>query len=311
MKICLAGEGAQGFTHIEALRKIEGIEVVTLAGGIGADAEEFARKWQIPHWSLDLEECLRQPGVEAVILTTPNQIHAAQTELALKLGKHVLVEIPMGLSLAEAERIAELEEQTGLVCMVCHTLRYSPAHREVYRRACEGRLQLHHLISQTYFFRRENINRFGKRRTWADALLWHQGCHMVDFVSWICAGQALEVWAQAGPPHPKLGVPMDLTVGMRSASGVIASLIYSFNNHGPLDISYRFIGEEASLRIEKGKLLDQEGQEIPVAGDGTELQDREFFDAIDQGRRPLTSCRACLPTMELLDRMQRCIEAQR
>lgn len=311
MKICLAGEGAQGFTHIEALRKIEGIEVVTLAGGIGADAEEFARKWQIPHWSLDLEECLRQPGVEAVILTTPNQIHAAQTELALKLGKHVLVEIPMGLSLAEAERIAELEEQTGLVCMVCHTLRYSPAHREVYRRAREGRLQLHHLIAQTYFFRRENINRFGKRRTWADALLWHQGCHMVDFVSWICEGQALEVWAQAGPPHPKLGVPMDLTVGMRSASGVIASLIYSFNNHGPLDISYRFIGEEASLRIEKGKLLDQEGQEIPVTGDGTELQDREFFDAIDQQRRPLTSCRACLPTMELLDRMQRCIEAQR
>ena len=310
MKICLAGEGAQGFTHIEALRKIEGIEVVSLAGGIGADAETFARKWEIPHWSLNLEECLRQPGVEAVILTSPNQIHCAQTELALKLGKHVLVEIPMGLNLAEAERIAELEEKTGLVCMVCHSLRYSPAHREVYRRAHEGGLQLHHLVSQTYFFRRENINRFGKPRTWTDDLLWHQGCHMVDFVSWLWGGADIEVWAQAGPPHPRLKMPMDLTVGMRSAQGSIASLIYSFNNHGPLDISYRFIGEEASLRIEKGKLLDHEGAEIPVAGDGTELQDREFFSAIAQGRQPLTSCLACLPTMQLLDRMQRCIDGQ-
>lgn len=311
MRICLAGEGAQGFTHIEALRKIEGIEVVTLAGGIAADAEEFARKWEIPHWSLDLEECLRQPGVEAVILTTPNQIHAAQTELALNLGKHVLVELPMGLNLAEAERVAALEEKTGLVCMVCHSLRYSPAHREVYRRVQEGSLQLHHLISLVYFFRRENTNRFGKRRTWTDDLLWHQGCHMVDFVSWLWGGGEVEVWAQAGPPHAMLGIPMDLTVGMRSAQGAIASLIYSFNNHGPLDISYRFIGEEASLRIEKGKLLDHEGREIPLGGDGTEAQDREFFGAIAEGRQPLTSCRSCLPTMQLLDRMQRCIEAQR
>ncbi|MBM3278708.1 MAG: Gfo/Idh/MocA family oxidoreductase [Candidatus Handelsmanbacteria bacterium] len=310
MKICLAGEGAQGFTHIEALRKLEGIEVVTLAGGIAADAEAFARKWEIPHWSLDLEECLRQPGVEAVILTTPNQIHAAQTELALNLGKHVLVELPMGLNLAQAERVAALEEKTGLVCMVCHSLRYSPAHREVYRRVQEGSLQLHHLISLVYFFRRENTNRFGKRRTWTDDLLWHQGCHMVDFVSWLWGGGEVEVWAQAGPPHAKLGIAMDLTVGMRSAQGAIASLIYSFNNHGPLDISYRFVGEEASLRIEKGKLLDHEGREIPLGGDGTEAQDREFFGAIAQGRQPLTSCRACLPTMQLLDRMQRRIDGQ-
>jgi 2-hydroxy-4-carboxymuconate semialdehyde hemiacetal dehydrogenase len=311
MKICLAGEGAQGFTHIEALRKIEGVEVVTLAGGIAADAEEFAHKWQIPHWSLDLEECLRQPGVEAVILTTPNQVHCAQTELALNLGKHVLVEIPMGLNLAEAERVAALEEKTGLVCMVCHSLRYSPAHREVYRRVREGGLQLHHLISLVYFFRRENINRFGKPRTWTDDLLWHQGCHMVDFVSWLWGGEGIEVWAQAGPPHPRLKVPMDLTVGMRSAQGPIASLIYSFNNHGPLDISYRFIGEEESLLIEKGKLLDHEGRVVPLEGDGTELQDREFFAAIAEGRAPLTSCQACLPTMQFLDRMQHCIDGQR
>lgn len=308
MKICLAGEGAQGLTHMEALRKIEGIEVVSLAGGLGADAEEFARKWEIPHWSLDLEECLSQPGVEAVVLTTPNQLHAAQVEQALDRGKHVLVELPMGLNLEESRRVAQLEEKTGLVCMVCHTLRYSPAHREVYRRVKEGRLHLHHLVFQTYFFRRQNVNRFGKPRTWTDELLWHQACHMADFVHWLFEEPQIAAWGQAGPPHPRLGIPMDLTIGMRSKQGCLVSSVLSFNNHGPLDITYRFIGEEESLRLEKGKLVDHEGREIPVEGDAAQIQDREFFSAIKEGRRPLTSCASCLPVMEILDRIQQCMD---
>lgn len=310
MKICLAGEGAQGLTHMEALRKIEGIEVVSLAGGVARDAAEFAAKWQIPHYSLDLEECLARPGVEAVILTTPNQVHAAQAELALNRGKHVLVELPMGLNLEESRRVAALEERTGLVCMVCHTLRYSPPHREVYRRVEEGRLHLHHLVSQTFFFRRENVNRFGKPRTWTDDLLWHQACHMVDFVYWLFAEPQIAAWGQAGPPHPKLGIPMDLTIGMRSKQGCLVSSVLSFNNHGPIDISYRFIGEEESLRIEKGKLVDHEGQEIPAAGEAAQIQDREFFSAIAEGRKPLTSCQSCLPVMAILDRIQRYIDQQ-
>ena len=133
MRICLAGEGAQGISHADVLQDIEGVEIDTLAGGIAADAEAFAYERGIPHWSLDLEECLSCDEVEAVILTTPNQVHCAQTELALNMGKHVLVEIPMGISLAESQRIAALEERTGLVCMVCHTQRYNSAFREVYR----------------------------------------------------------------------------------------------------------------------------------------------------------------------------------
>ncbi len=310
MKICLAGEGAQGLTHMEALREIEGVEVVSLAGGIAADAAEFAAKWKIPHHSLSLEECLSQPGVEAVILTTPNQVHAAQTELALSMGRHVLVELPMGLNLAESQRVAALEERTGLVCMVCHTLRYSPPHREVHRRGREGRLHLHHLVSQTYFFRRENVNRFGKPRTWTDDLLWHQACHWVDLVYWLLEEPGIAAWGQAGPPHPRLGIPMDLTIGMRSKKGCLVSAVLSFNNHGPIDISYRFIGQEESLRIEKGRLVDHEGREIPTAGDSAQIQDREFFSAIKEGRKPLTSCQSCLPVMEILDRIQRCIDGK-
>src|SRR5687768_1258993 len=118
MKICLAGEGAMGTNHMKALRAIPGVEVVTLAGGIEADAAAFAREWGIPHHSLDLRSCLQQPGVEAVLLATPNPVHAEQAMLALSMGKHVLVELPMALNLADSRRLAEREEQTGLVCMV-------------------------------------------------------------------------------------------------------------------------------------------------------------------------------------------------
>ena len=305
MKICLAGEGAQGATHIEALRTLSDIEVVTLAGGNAADTATFAAKWQIPHHSQNLEECLSQPGVEAVILTTPNQIHAAQTTTALAMGKHVLVELPMGLTLAECERVVAAEEESGLVCMVCHTLRFSGAFREVRRRVQSGELQLHHIVQQTFFFRRTNENRFGTPRTWTDELLWHQACHMVDMVYWILDDPDMAVWGDAGPDHATLGIPMDITMAMKSREGVLVSSAHSFNNHGPIESPWRFIGEQETLLASWGQLSDHEGNEIDVPGGGVDAQDAEFFAAINEGRKALTSCSACLPVMRIIDRIQR------
>ena len=311
MKICLAGEGYQGGNHMTAVRAIGGIDVVSLAGGIRADADAFAKEWEIPHVCSDLEEAIGQPGVEAVILATPNQVHAEQIELVLGMGKHVLVEIPMGTDLQEAERVARLEEESGLVCMVCHSLRYFPTHREVRRRVQAGDLNLHHIVSQTYFFRRENRNALGKPRTWVDNVLWHHGCHIVDYVSWLLDDPDLAVWGQSGPVHPEFGIPMDITIGMRSKDGCLVSAVLSFNNHGAISVSQRFIGEETTLTIEGGVLRDYEGNEIPVTGNSNEMQDGEFFDAIREGRKPLTSCAACLPTMRLLDRIEKSIEENR
>ncbi len=307
MKICLAGEGAQGRTHMQAVGELGGIEVVTLAGGLEADTAAFAQQWSIPHWSLDLETCLRQPGVEAVILTTPSQVHAEQTELALTVGKHVLVEIPMAVNLEDSKRLARLEVETGLVCMVAHTRRFSPVTREICDRVHNGRLQLHHIVSETYFFRRENMNRFGKPRTWVDDLLWHHGCHVIDFLHWLFDEPEIEVAGRFGPVHAELGIPMDLTISMRSSSGCLVSAVLSFNNHGPIELSQRFIGEQETLRVEGRKLLDHEGSEL-VRDDAAATfvaQDREFFQAIATDRKPVTSFAVCLPTMAILDRIER------
>ncbi|MFH1569899.1 MAG: Gfo/Idh/MocA family oxidoreductase [Gemmatimonadota bacterium] len=310
MKVCMVGEGAQGITHMEALQQLDGIEVVTVAGGLEGDTREFAARYGIPHWSLDLEECLRQDGVEAVVITSPNQVHADQAVLALGMGKHVLLELPMGLTLDEARRVVEAEEKSGLVCMVCHTNRYNPVFQEVRRRIAAGQLHLHHIVQQTYFFRRTNENRFGKPRIWVDDLLWHQACHMVDMVFWLLGDPAMSAWGQVGPLHPTLGIPLDVTIGLRSQTGCLVTAAQSFNHHGPIQGLYRFIGEEATYLVEGGKLLDHQRQEIAVEGQG-EGQNGEFLAAIRQGRKALTSCSACLPVMEIIDRVQGAIEGGR
>ena len=312
MKVCLVGEGAQGHTYMEALSEMPDVEVASLAGGIAENTAAFAEKWRIPHHTLDLEAALGQPGIEAVIIGSPSQIHAAQATTALKMGKHVLLEIPMALDLATAERLADLEASTGLSCMVAHTQRFSNVYSEIRRRVRAAELHLHHIVFEIYFFRRENINRFGEPRTWSDSLLWHHACHYVDTIYSLFREPDIEVWGQTGPDHDKLGIPMDLTIGMRTRDGCLVTGALSFNNHGPIHYDLRLIGEEATLRAssQDGALYDHDGNilaEEQSAGRFVE-QCREFFLAIEEHRKPLTSFAECLPVMAILERLQGSID---
>jgi len=311
MKICLAGEGAMGVNHMKALKTIEDVEVTSLAGGIAEDAEAFVKEWGIPHWSQNLEECLDQPGIEAVILTTPSHLHPEQTQLALSKGKHVLVEIPMSLNLPDAQAMAEAAKKTGKVCMIAHTRRFAPPHAELHRRVREGTFHLHHMVVETYFFRRTNLNMFGKPRTWVDNLLWHHACHSVDLAYWILDDPDLEVWGQKGPDHPELGIPMDMTIGMRSGKSQVISMALSFNNKGPFGGFYRYIGEEDTYKVFRETMTDSDGNEVPLEGVAFELQDQEFISAIREGRQPESSAESCVPAMALLDRIEKSMNENR
>jgi 2-hydroxy-4-carboxymuconate semialdehyde hemiacetal dehydrogenase len=198
MKICLAGTGAMGVIHMKALKKINGVEVVSVNSRSEDSGKAFAKEWSIPHFSTNLEECLDRPGLDAVILTTPSNLHAEQALLALARGKHVQVEIPMSLNLPDAERVVDATRKSGKVCMVTHTRRFSSPHREIRRRIQEGTFHLHHMVVETYFFRRENLNMHGEPRSWVDNLLWHHGCHSVDIASWVLGQPDFEVWGQKG-----------------------------------------------------------------------------------------------------------------
>ncbi|MBT4613477.1 MAG: Gfo/Idh/MocA family oxidoreductase [Gemmatimonadetes bacterium] len=307
MKICLVGEGAQGLTHIKALRALGGIEIVSLAGGLKDDTEAFAKEWEIPKWTLDYEEAISQTGVEAVVLTSPNHVHAEQTITALESGKHVLLELPMGLNLVDSQRVVAAEKASGKVAMVCHTQRFNPPFRKIKALIEAGELDLHHIDQQTYFFRRINENRFGRPRTWVDDLLWHQACHMVDMIYWLLEDPKMDAWGRMGPLHPTLNIPMDIAISLQSAKGTLVTAAQSFNNHGPIYGHYRFVGEQETYVSDKRGLTDHEGNAVAVdeGPSGVDLQDAEFIAAIRENRLALTSCSACLPVMETIDRIQR------
>jgi 2-hydroxy-4-carboxymuconate semialdehyde hemiacetal dehydrogenase len=306
MKICLAGTGAMGAVHMKALRQIGGVDVISVNSRAEEAGKAFAAEWGIPHYSTTLEECLDRPGLDAAILTTPSSLHADQTLLALAKGKHVQVEIPMSLNLPDAERIVAAARSSGKICMVTHTRRFSAPHREIRRRIQNGTFHLHHMVVETYFFRRENLNMHGQPRSWVDNLLWHHGCHSVDLAYWVLNEPDFEVWGQQGPAHRSLGIPMDVTVAMKSARGPIFTMAMSFNNKGPFGGFYRYIGEEETFKVYRDSMTDSEGNEVRLDGVAAfDRQDIEFTSAIRDRREPESSAASCLPTMVLLDRIQR------
>jgi 2-hydroxy-4-carboxymuconate semialdehyde hemiacetal dehydrogenase len=311
MKVCVAGEGAIARKHLDGMAAIDGIEVVSLAGGNPSDTEQLARERGIHYWSGDLNDAMNQPGVDAVVLATPTQLHARQAIAVMEAGKHVLIEIPMADNLADAEAVVAAQERTGLTAMVCHTRRFNPSHQWVHQRIARGELRLQHLTVSTFFYRRTNTNALGKPRTWVDHLLWHHSCHTVDLFRYQTGEEPDVAWAQQGPRHPDLGIAMDMTVALHAPrSGALCTLALSFNNNGPLGTFFRYICDNGTFIARYDDLVDGYEQPVDLRGvaisnDGIELQDREFFAAIAEGREPNASVAQCLPTMQTVDRLER------
>jgi 2-hydroxy-4-carboxymuconate semialdehyde hemiacetal dehydrogenase len=310
MKIVVAGQGAFGVKHIEAIQKISGITIASLAGGSPDTTAEVARRYAIPHWTTNLEEALAQPGVEAAILATPTQMHAEQTMQCLRAGKHVQVEIPMSDNLADAEKVLALQQETGLIAMAGHTRRFNPSHQWIHKRIQAGELKVQQMDVQTYFFRRTNMNALGKPRSWTDHLLWHHACHTVDLFQYQTGQTVSRCHALQGPLHPQLGIAMDMSIGLKVPSGAICTLSLSFNNDGPLGTFFRYICDNGTYIARYDDLLDGNQKPIDVSKvdvsmNGIELQDREFFSAIQEGREPNSSVQQVLPCMRTLDALER------
>jgi 2-hydroxy-4-carboxymuconate semialdehyde hemiacetal dehydrogenase len=310
MKVGVAGQGAFGVKHIEAIRNMPGIEIVTLAGGSPAATEEVASKFGIPHWTGDLGESLKQPGLEAVILATPTQMHAQQAEQVMRAGKHVQIEIPMADSLADSERILQVQKETGMIAMAGHTRRFNPSHQWVHKRVLSGELTIQQMNVQTYFFRRTNMNAAGKPRSWTDHLLWHHACHTVDLFQYQTGQTISQCYALEGPPHPQLGIAMDMSIGLKVPSGAICTLSLSFNNQGPQGTFFRYIGDSGTYVAYYDDLVDGEQKpidlsKVDVSMNGIELQDREFFAAIQENREPNASVQQTISAMRVLDRLER------
>ena len=315
MKVILAGGGAFGAKHLDAIKAIGNVEVVSLVGRTLEPTRTLARSYGIGHATTELSEALQRPGVEAAILATPTQLHASQAITCLEAGKHVQVEIPLADNLADAQAVADLAKRTGLVCMVGHTRRFNPSHQWIHRKIAKGELAIQQMDVQTYFFRRTNINALGQARSWTDHLLWHHAAHTVDLFAYQTGAAVTIAHAVQGPIHPTLGIAMDMSIQLRSATGAICTLSLSFNNDGPLGTFFRYICDNGTYIARYDDLIDGREQKIDVSHvdvsmNGIELQDREFFKAITEHREPNASVAQVLPCYRTLADLEKQLDAQ-
>ena len=310
LKVALAGAGAFGLKHLDAIKEIDGVEVISLIGRELDKTQEAAEKYGVGHVSTDLADSLKVPGLDAVILATPTQMHAAQALQCLKAGKHVQIEIPLADSLKDAEAVVAEQQKTGLAAMVGHTRRFNPSHQFVRERILKNEFHIQQMDVQTYFFRRTNMNALGAPRSWTDHLLWHHAAHTVDLFAYQCRSRIVKANALQGPIHPTLGIAMDMSIQLKAENGAICTLSLSFNNEGPFGTFFRYIGDTATYIARYDDLFNGKDEKIDVAHidvsmNGIELQDREFFAAIREGRGPNASVAQVLPCYQVLDELER------
>ena len=314
IKVALAGAGAFGIKHLDGIRNIEGVEVVSLVSRELDKTRETAEKYGIGHVATDLADSLALPEVDAVILCTPTQMHTAQTIACLKAGKHVQCEIPLADTLAGAQAVVALQRRTGLVAMAGHTRRFNPSHQWVHNRISAGEFNIQQMAVQTYFFRRSNMNALGQARSWTDHLLWHHAAHTVDLFAWQAGAPIVKANAIQGPIHPVLGIAMDMSLQLKAANGAICTLSLSFNNDGPLGTTFRYIGDSGTYLARYDDLFNGKDEQIDVSKvavsmNGIELQDREFFAAIREGREPNSSVAQVLPCYQVLHDLEQQLNA--
>ena len=305
IKVALAGAGAFGIKHLDGIKNIEGVEVISLVSRELDKTKEIATQYGIGHVTTELNDSLALPEVDAVILCTPTQMHACQTLACLHAGKHVQVEIPLCDVLKDGEAVVQAAEKSGRVAMCGHTRRFNPSHQYVHQQIAAGQFNIQQMDVQTYFFRRSNMNALGQPRSWTDHLLWHHAAHTVDLFAYQCGSPVVKANAIQGPIHPTLGIAMDMSIQLQAANGAICTLSLSFNNDGPLGTFFRYIGDSATYIARYDDLFTGKEEKLDVSGvavsmNGIELQDREFFAAIREGRQPNSSVASVLPCYQVL-----------
>ena len=314
IRVALAGAGAFGIKHLDGIQNIDGVEVVSLISRDLDKTREVAAKYGIQHVTTDLADSLALPEVDAVILCTPTQMHASQTLACLKAGKHVQVEIPLCDVLADGEEAVKVAAESGLVAMCGHTRRFNPSHQYVHQKITAGEFNIQQMDVQTYFFRRTNMNALGQPRSWTDHLLWLHAAHTVDLFAYQCGSPIVKANAIQGPIHPNLGIAMDMSIQLQAANGAICTLSLSFNNDGPLGTFFRYIGDTATYiarydDLFTGKEEKLDVSQVAVSMNGIELQDREFFAAIREGREPNSSLAQVLPCYQVLHQLEQQLNA--
>ena len=306
MNVCMVGYGMMGQWHSEALKRTDAV-LHTVVGRREEAAKEFAGRHGYKKWTVSLEEVLADPAIDIVIIGSPSEQHEAQAIRCLEAGKHTLIEIPIAMNLAGAERVVAAGERSGKVYGLCHPMRFRREREALRARVRAGEEKIRHIAGRFFIKRLVNIGATGYRRSWIDNILWHHFCHFVDLAMFLFDGAPVRrVQSHLGECHETTGIPMECVVLVETESD------QSFMVHGSYHATYRFYDKlivtnretyfydilAGTLRTEAG-LADIEGEQENCA-----RVIFDFIDAVRTGRQPLAAGPSVLPAMRVLHRVQ-------
>jgi 2-hydroxy-4-carboxymuconate semialdehyde hemiacetal dehydrogenase len=314
VNICIVGYGSIARLHLEALAGTD-TTLRWVVGRLPEATAAFAREFGAPYWTVDFDEALADATVDAVIICSPTDLHAEQTERALRAGKHVLCEIPLATSLAETDVLGQVAQVNDRRLMVCHTQRFWPNRVMAREWLTSGRLHPYQVVYRHLMFRRDTVNWMGRTRSWVDNLLWHHGCHAVDMVLWLLGADRCEVASAAAHMRQARGNPMDIGLVLRFPGDLLATLALSYDARLESK-DCTIIGEEETLVGDDTILTSGQGllYEPPPGVDTKSLarrrQAEEFLAAVREGREPAVGVASVRPAMAVLQAVQDQIEGR-
>ncbi len=230
-KIRLGVIGAGGFfraVHLPAIEKHGGFVIKTVASRTGLSIRDLAVKQGIEQVTTDPEELIRDPDLDAVLIATRHDLHAALAIAAAQAGKHVFVEKPMGLSIAECERIVAAVDKAGVLLAVGFNRRFSPharAMKMVLDRSRETKTVIYRVNAGALpadHWLRDPVQGGGR--------LIGEGVHFFDFARWLVGSDPVAVTADA-VRTPDGFDPDNIAANVRFRDGSIASIVYTPSGH--------------------------------------------------------------------------------
>jgi len=305
MNVCVVGHGMMGTYHSDALKAMDCC-LHTLVGRRAEPTEAFARQYGYRRWTTSLDEALDDPAVEIVILANPSELHAETAFSSLAHGKHTLVEIPIAMTLADAERVVDEAQARGLTLGVVHPMRMQPELIALRERALTGDEQIRHIGGRFFIHRLTNVGITGYQRSWTDNLLWHHTTHLLDFGLWLLDAQVRAVHSFMPPLDDRTGTPMEVFIGVetgRDQSLVCTGSYYSrerfFDSLVVTDRdSYRYDGFGDKLTLGSGT------QTAAPWMENCFRVTRDFVQAVEEGRAPAITGASVLPAMRVLQIVQ-------
>ena len=272
----IVGAGAISRQHAEAMRATPGAR---LAGVCDADADRargFGEAWGVP-WSTDLWAALARPEVDAAAICTPSGLHAEQALAALRAGRHVLIEKPIALGLAEADEIVAAGSAADLVVSTVSQRRFEPVIQEIRRVLASGVLgPVAYVEGTTLDYRPQSYYASGAwrgTRALDGGALMNQGIHTVDLVRWL-AGPIVRVAGQTATVAKEMEAEDTASAAVTFASGALGSLVATTSAYPGVPHDLRIHAERGYIHL-RGEAIagwEVDGVPCPAAPDAGRAQ---------------------------------------